>query len=189
MTRRALIPIAAFCLLGFLAPAAAQTKEVTAVSLCGADECRPVRDQRLLPVLVEGVEQVAGPAERSAFYRVRVRVDAEDETIRFESVVLPGHDLLQGEQGNWMALSSFAGTAYRKLTDDMRPLPAAQMPLGVTDYPPEARVVEVVEAPPQREAGGKEAAAWASAAALAALGVAAVVLARRRRHPRGSEPA
>ena len=187
MTRRTLISIAVLSILGLIAPASALAKEVSAVTICGADECRPVRDQRLLPELAGGSAHSAGPAERSAFYRVRVRVDAGEKSFRFENVVLPDQDLLRGESGTWMELSRFAGIAYRKLTDDMKPLPAAQMPLGAGHDPPEARVVEVVEAPAPPARDGR--AAWPVAAALAALVVCAGLLARRGRHPRGPQPA
>jgi hypothetical protein len=118
-------------LLIISAPAAtAAAKEPVRAKVCGANDCREVKDRQALLALVEGGAPTDPPGAGAPRYRARVTVRAEDERFTFPLVIVPSEGLLRGgteaEGYTWMPVSDYAVRQYRRITRGLEPfVPAA----------------------------------------------------------------
>jgi hypothetical protein len=176
-----------FALVGEVA-----AKEVVSAKVCGASDCRVVKDRGALLALHEGGAPTDPPAAGS-FFRAELTVRGDGERITFPVALVPDAGLVRGgteaEGYTWMPVSDRAVREIREVTAGLEPFPATR--LAGLDAPglPEARVDQVV-LPPATESrpdGGLHLWPWL-AGALAALG-AAVLVRRWRRSPGSPEPA
>lgn len=167
-------------------PAAA--KEIDTISICGADGCRAVTDERLLALLAEGGLPHRAPAERAEHFVARVRIVHEGaEAYRFETIVVPDAGLVRGEDGHWNELSYAAQDAYAKLTRGREPLPPSAMPAdpvadsaaAATDAAPAA----ARPGPAAASGDGSSGLPWPWLAAAAAVALAGGLVLVRRRTP------
>jgi hypothetical protein len=174
---------------------AAEAKKVVSAKVCGASDCKTVKDRDALVALTEG----GGPTEppsASPFYRVELTVRGDGELFRFPVVIVPDAGVMRGgnevEGYTWMPVSAKAVGEYRRMTRGLDPLPAAKL-AGLDVRPPEARIDEVVLPPSEPESGGGGAPAWPWIVfGLAGLGLVAIAAARLRRpspSPAPPEPA
>jgi hypothetical protein len=176
-------------LLGAVVPAAAQAKEVTAAHICGADGCERVRDEQTLHLLLQGGPPTDAPGREHPFFAVRLTVDVEQEKpMRLNSIVVPRHGLMQGDDGTWMTLPAATERVLRRLTAGRPPRPAAEMPAGRRLETPEARVVETYISPAALAGDGGSAFPWeivlAGVAAVVAVAAGLGARAQLRRRPR-----
>jgi hypothetical protein len=166
----------------------AEAKKPVSAKVCGASDCKTVKDRDALLALIEG----GGPTEpprASPFYRVDLTVRGDGELFTFPVVVVPEAGLLRGgteaEGYTWMPVSAKAVREYRRITRGLEPVPAAKL-AGLDVRPPEARVDEVVLPPAEPDPGGGGAPVWPWIVfGLPALGLLALAVARLRR-PRPS---
>jgi MYXO-CTERM domain-containing protein len=173
----------------------AAAKEVVSAKVCGASECRTVKDRDALLALHEGGAPTDPPDAAAAFYRAELTVRGDGEWIRFPIALVPSAGLVRGgteEEGyTWMPVSARAVREFRGFTAGLVPFPATRLTGLDASGLREARVDEVVPPPPSAAASRSDGAGplwpWL-AGALAALGVAAI-LRRRRASPGSPEPA
>jgi hypothetical protein len=132
----------------FLAGEAA-AKEVIAAKVCGASDCRDVRDKKSLLALHEGGPPTDPPDKASPFFRAELTVKGEgNDRFNFEVVLAPRLGLVRGDNGDgtfaWMPVSDTAIIQFRRMTRGLEPIAAARLHgLGPVKLP-EARVDEVV---------------------------------------------
>jgi hypothetical protein len=184
--RRAVVALIAALAL----PAAAGAKEVTAVTVCGADACTRATDHASRDAFMHAggvAEEAPGTPQRS--YRLRVSVD-EPGAGHVEDWIaywLPDAGLLASRDESTGSLV-FTGVDA-PLADVLRRAARgheARPPRRFVRHEPVARVVEVVEPPAPRPVaadtgGGAPSLAWAGVVgAVVLLGAAGVARVRRR---------
>jgi hypothetical protein len=160
-------------LLSLILAAQATAKEVVAAKVCGASDCREVRDERALMAMTEGGPPT-DPPKASGFYRadLTVKVD-QGETDTFRTHLVPAAGMIRGEDGTWMPVSDQAAAEFRRITRGLEAIPAARFGALKSPPLPEARVDEVVEASPQPAAAASgDAPVWPWIAG----GVAALII-------------
>ena len=192
MTRRLAI---ATVLVALALPAEALAKEPVKATVCGADGCATSEDKDAILPLVEGGPPAATPPTAGApAYRVRltIAVDAgrgggRRETDTFATWMVPTLGLIRGSEGTWMTLPAATLAALRRVAGDIRPFPAARLPLGGSGdngASPSPTVAPPPKAVPARSTGADRTLFGGIAGGvLAALACAAVAItvARRRR--------
>jgi hypothetical protein len=166
----------------------AAAKEVVAAKVCGASDCREVKDERALAAFHEGGPPTDPPDEASGWYRADVTVKADRENFTFAITIVPHAGLIRGEDGGWMPVSDTAVAQFRRVTRSLEAFPAAKL-TGLDEQLPQARVDQVFD--PARESGaasegGSPAWPWIAGAALLLGGLALLLLPRLRRGPGGS---
>jgi hypothetical protein len=191
-------------ILGVLAvPAAAQAKEISKVSVCGADSQCTTYDQsdfRSLMFLAEDAGPTDPPAAAAAWYRVRFTVDEREHGGGYDSwtvAYVPSTDSLRirGEGGGfeWVALNPRAAAVLERAVRNLPAFPKDRL-RGLHVEAPGAQVDEVLTPSPQldatRDRGASGATPWgwiAGGVLVAALVLATVAWSlRRRRHAQGT---
>jgi hypothetical protein len=156
---------------------AASAKEIVALKVCGASDCRATTDPQLIQA-VESSNESVPPGAKAPWYRVEARMRIEgaaDE--HFTLAFAPRLRMLRGgEPGSWywMLLSKEDAAAFGELTRDLGALPASR--LRGTGPP-------IAERKEPRADAGEDGGLPVSLAGLALavpLGGAALVLLRRR---------
>jgi hypothetical protein len=136
-----------------------------------------------------------GPA-----YRVRVTMSADGgpgSAHSFTTWMSPALRLVRGSEGTWMTLPAATLAALRRVAGDIRPYPAARLPLDRPSAASGGSLPPRIYAPARQGApagGPARGAGWmvggASAiAALAALAGAGLLVVRRRRGDPPGQPA
>lgn len=173
-----------------LTPSTAWAKEIAGVSVCAADGCQEVTDQKAWPLLVEGGPGTNAPARPLEHFTVHVRVLAEEEeTVEWSYVAVPSRGLMQAEDGSWMTMTPSTRKALLGLTQGRVPLDPGQMPPG-KDLP--APRVDEVFSPAETAAaasGSGHASPWPWLGGAALVAVLLVVVVRYRRRSDGAAPA
>jgi hypothetical protein len=175
--------------------ATAAAKEVVAAKVCGASDCRDVKNRDALTALAEGGPPTDPPAA-APYYRVTLTVLGDGERFRWPIVVVPSEGLIRG--GNevdgytWMPVSKQVVGELRGMTQGLEPVPAANLD-GLDVKLPGAQVDQVVVIGDEPEgSGGDGAPLWPwlvfGPAALGLI-VLAVVRFRRRPRPGPAQPA
>jgi hypothetical protein len=194
-------------LAGFLMPAGAAAKGVSAAKVCGAQECVRVNDDELALALGAGGPPASGPERGLPWYRTTLTITVRDPNAlapadrervvqHFTTAAVPRARLLRGEDGTWMTMSAESVAAYAELTAGIRPRPARTLPdVGPDAALPEARVDEVVKPPPAARPAADPAdedssdwLAWLAGALLAATGVGWLIRRAPRRPRRDESP-
>jgi hypothetical protein len=168
-----------------LVPAgAAAAKEPVKAKVCGASECRTVKDRDALMAITEGGPPTDPPKHGAEWYSVLMTIQiGDDEFDHFRSAIVPSLGLLRGSDPSegfvFMPATDRAAREYRRVTHGLAPFPADTLK-GVGT--PKVRVDEVVLPTEQpHEDGGSSPLPWiAGGVALLALGG---VLIRRRGLP------
>lgn len=178
MRRPLLFAIA--CAAVLLAPSTASAKEIAGVSVCAADGCQEVTDQKAWPLLAEGGPGTGAPARPLEHFTVRISVLAEgDETVEWSYVAVPSRGLLQAEDGSWMTMVPATRKALLGLTQGRVALEPGQMPPG-KDLP--TPIVDEIFSPAETAAAPADDGSpwpWLGGTAVVAM-VLGVVLWRRR---------
>ncbi|HMJ37350.1 MAG TPA: hypothetical protein VK501_25825 [Baekduia sp.] len=178
-----------------LTAAPAGAKGLTGVSVCGADGCTSHSgDPGSLAPLLDGGALVADPG-RAPFVRIKEHLGDGGKTFGTSTLIyVPRWGLWRNEEGSWLRPYPDAATLLRRLTRDVRPLPAKALKPHKTSGPPvpEARPW-VAPAPAAAVAGlgddgGPSGVLLAAAGAAVALALTAVAL-WRRRHGASGRPA
>jgi hypothetical protein len=164
-----------------LAPAgAAVAKEPVKAKVCGASECRTVKDRDALMTLTEGGPPTDPPDRGAGWYSVRMTIAIDrGRHDQFSLAIVPGLGLLRGSDGTegyaWMPATPTAVREYRRITRGLEPKPAGAL-RGVGR--PHARVDEVVLPPAEAEAeadGGSSPLPWI-AGGVVLLGLAGALI-------------
>jgi hypothetical protein len=200
MTRRLAI---ATLFVALALPAEALAKEPVKATVCGADGCATSEDKDAILPLVEGGPPVATPPTAGApAYRVRLTIAVDDgpgggrrETDTFATWMVPTLGLIRGSEGTWLTLPATTLAALRRVAGDIRPFPAARLPLGgggENGASPSPAVAPAPKPAPAASAGAD----WTllggiAGGVLAALAcaAAATAVARRRRGGPPTQPA
>jgi hypothetical protein len=145
--------------LSSILAAQAMAKEVVSAKVCGASDCREVKDERSLMALQEGGPPTDPPKGASAFYRAELTVtgDGEDR-FKFDVGLVPRAGQLRGTNDDgtftWMPVSDAAVAQFRRMTRGLEPIAAGKLDgLGAPKLP-QARVDEVVVVGDSGAAGG-----------------------------------
>jgi len=177
--RTAMMLVAAALPLATAGDAAA--KELLSAKLCGASECREVKDRSDLMALHEGGAPTDPPEQPSGWFSARLVVRGEgDDRFRFTIALVPEAGLVRGSNDDgtftWMPVSERALAVHRKLTRGLEPRKPASL-AGLDAEPPAARVSEVVvfddSRPGPADRGSGSSLPWILGA-LVVLGLAAV---------------
>jgi hypothetical protein len=160
----------------------AAAKKVVSAKVCGASDCRTVKDHEALLALSEGGTPTDPPGA-VAFYRVQLTGVGDGERFSFPIVIAPDAGLMRGgteaEGYTWMPVSDRAVREFREITRGLEPVPPTKL-AGLD--PPEARVDEVVLPPATDPAPADGAPVWPWVlGAVAALGLVVLLLRWRRR--------
>jgi hypothetical protein len=184
MTAR--IALTSALLLLFAAPASA--KELSKVTVCGADGCVD-RTARATHAVAEG-GPLGDPLRRPVpFFVIRIGFGEEPGGRIVHRVAMrwfPASETLYGADGKWMNALPHTQRALRRLTRGVEPRPAGKLPPpgkplsdGVTGQLP-PRTIAPPPAEEERGGGGPSAALVAAPAALL-VGLVALGARRRRR--------
>jgi hypothetical protein len=116
----------------WLVPAGVATaKKPVAAKVCGASECRTVKDHDTLMALTEGGPPAGPPRSGAPWYTVRTIIEIGPDTRdHFDSAIVPSVGLLRGRDGSgyaWMPVSAAARSVYRRVTLGLAPFPAASL--------------------------------------------------------------
>jgi hypothetical protein len=168
--------------------ASASAKEPVAAEICGASDCRVVKDREALMAIAEGDALVSAPRKASPFYTVRMTVKAERERHTFRFVIVPAAGLLRGEDEDgsftWTSVSEGAAAQQRAMTRGLKPFPAAKLEGVDPKATGDANVDEVIRPPEEdedaRAAGSAPVWPWIPAGLLV-VGLGAFFLLRHRR--------
>jgi hypothetical protein len=179
--------------LSLILAAEATAKEVVAAKVCGASDCREVRDEKSLLALHEGGPPADPPDKASAFYRAELTVKGDgNDRFTFELVLVPNAGMVRGDNDDgsfaWMPVSDTAVAQFRRMTRGLKPIAARKLNgLGPVELP-EARVDEVVVIAEDSSTGASgEALVWPwIAGGLAALIVLGLALTWRGRGAPGA---
>jgi MYXO-CTERM domain-containing protein len=133
---RRLIVLTTFVALGV--PAAALAKEPVKATVCGANGCASSTDKAAILPLVEGGPPAAKqPTAGAPAYRVRLTISVDDgsraqhrKTDTFTNWMSPTLRLVRGSEGTWMTMTAPTLAALRDVAREIRPFPAARVPLG-----------------------------------------------------------
>jgi hypothetical protein len=190
MTRR-LALVTSFLALAM--PASAFAKEPVKATVCGANGCASSEDKdAILPLVEGGPPATKLPTAGAPAYRVRLTISVDDgsghgRTDTFTNWMSPALGLVRGSEGTWITMPAATLAALRRVARDIRPFPAARLPLGGRLGDLESGVVRApVHAPaPALAADPTSGTDWTliggiAGGVLAALAGAAVVIARRR---------
>jgi hypothetical protein len=146
--------------------AQATAKEVVAAKVCGASDCREVKDQKSLMALHEGGPPTDPPRKASAFYRAELTIKGDGhDNITFEVLLVPRAGMVRGANDDgtfyWMPVSDAAVRQFRRITRGLEPIAAEKLDgLGPVELP-QARVDEVVVIPEDSSAvASGEAPVW-----------------------------
>jgi hypothetical protein len=133
---RRLVVLTTFVALGV--PAAALAKEPVKATVCGANGCASSQDKDAILPLVEGGPPVTEqPTAGAPAYRVRLTISVDDgsraqhrKTDTFTNWMSPTLRLVRGSEGTWMTMTAPTLAALRDVAREIRPFPAARLPLG-----------------------------------------------------------
>ena len=188
-TKLVLLAIAAVA----LGPAAtASAKEIDKVKVCGLDGCHDVTDRTSMAI-TDGGPPTGWPDEATPFYRVKISIKAEGETVPGWSFLwVPAAEVIGQEDGTWTNPPSTTVDDLKAATRGIEPRPASKLVLP--EPTPEATPVGAsapVTPPDDGGGGGPPTAVWVLIAAgalglIAALGRFTVSALGRRG---GSAPA
>ena len=174
--------------LSFILAAQAVAMEVVAAKVCGASDCREVKDGSSLLALQAGGVPTDPPAKASAFYRAELTVSGDGgERFRFEVALVPKAGMVLGTNDdgtfNWMPVSDAAVARFRRMTRGLEPIAAKKLDGLDPSDAPQARVDEVVSFPQDAgTAAGGDAPVWPwVAGGAAALLIVALALGSRLR--------
>jgi hypothetical protein len=168
--------------------ASASAKEIVAAEICGASDCRVVKDRDALMAIAEGGPIVSAPRKGAPFYTVRMTVKAERERHTFPLVIVPAAGLLRGEDEDgsftWTSVSDGSVAQQRALTRGLKPFPAAKLEGVDPNATGDANVDEVILPPGEdedaRAAGSAPVWPWIPAGLLV-VGLGGFFLLRHRR--------
>jgi len=174
-----------------LSPAGALAKEPVSAKVCGASDCRTVKDRQALMALIEGGGPTDPPKDAAGWYEVVMTIEGDQgRHDTFPLAIVPSEGLMRGgdaEAGyNWMSVTSAGAREYRRVTRGIAPFSARSLEgLGR----PQAQVDEVVLPPaePKAEGGGSSPLPWI-AGGLLSVGLAGAVLRWRGLPVRRSQP-
>ena len=145
-----------------LGPAAtASAKEISKVTVCGADGCRDVTDQATMAV-TDGGPPTAWPDEKSPFYRVRISVTGEDgETVPgWTFLWVPAAQKIKFEDETWGNPPSTTIDELTALTRKIEPLPASKLVLPAPAKPAEVLSPADDKPAPARDSDGLPTIVW-----------------------------
>jgi hypothetical protein len=177
-------PLIAVVAAAALVPAAATAKNLQAMRICGADACIDVPKDQLDIGLVEGGSTAMAPDRAEPWYRVRVTVGGGGGHDSWQLAALPRSGYFSTGRGaahSWISMPTATAAAYRRLTRELRPIPAAQLPLRVAASGPSDRAAPV--APADDQGGGHGIAVAGVIGGAVLLGAVALKAWRRRRPP------
>lgn len=182
MSRIALLAITAALLI--LAPQAA-AKAITNAKVCGAGECRDVKDRTLLFAMPDSGDPTQPPRNPSGgWYRTTFEIDAEGHHERFTVAAIPGAGYVRASDQStgryiWMPMTDDAADAYRQVVRGLEPRPLSSL-RGLDQG-------TVAPAPAPDPAGGFPW-GWIAGALGATVLAAAGLVARRRREAAPKRP-
>jgi hypothetical protein len=166
----------------------AAAKEIVGAKVCGASDCRQVKDERALAAFHEGGPPTDPPDEASPWYRAEVTGKADRERFTFAITLVPDAGLIRDEAGGWAPVSDAAVAQFRRVTRTLEPFPAVKLD-GLHAKLPEARVDQVfnpaADSSPASD-GGAAAWPWIVGAAALLAGLAWLLVSRLRRGPGGA---
>ena len=175
-------------------PADALAKEPVKATVCGANGCASSGDKDAILPLVEGGPPASRlPTSGAPAYRVRLTIAAGPDasgtrrrTFTFTNWMSPQLGLIRGAEGTWMTMPATTLAALRRVARDIRPFPAARLPLGGRLVGPEGGAPLQSSAPEPARTPASGGTDWRLAGGLAAgvlamLAVAALAIAHRRR--------
>ena len=157
-----------------LGPAAtASAKEISKVTVCGADGCQDKTDQATMAV-TDGGPPTAWPDDKTPFYRVKISVKGpEGEHVPGWSFVwVPAAQVIKQEDGTWSNPPSTTVDELNALTRKIEPLPASKLALPEPVEP--AEIVAPAQAPASPGDDGLPTAVWVFIV-VGALGLAAAL--------------
>jgi hypothetical protein len=179
------VPVLVLCAAVLALPSGAAAKEITAVSVCGADGCTRVTDHAALQAFMNagGLAEEA-PARPQRSYLVRVTVDEPGSGAgqAWTSRWLPDAGLLASSDESTGLLFTKVEPALERVLRRAAGGHAARPPRRFVRRLPEARVDEVVRPPAPATAdsgGGGPSLAWAGLGAVLVLAAGAVRVLRR----------
>jgi hypothetical protein len=198
---RRLVVLTTFVALGV--PAAALAKEPVKVTVCGASGCASSQDKDAILPLVEGGPPTTQPPKAGApAYRVRLTISLDDgsaaqhgKTDTFTNWMSPTLRLVRGSEGTWMRMTAPTLAALRDIAREIRPFPAARVPLGGRragtggDPLPPHTYAPALERTPAPSADSDWAVIGGIAAGAFAALAAGVIVRRRRPRPTMHSPA
>jgi hypothetical protein len=168
--------------------ATAAAKEVVAAKVCGASDCRDVKDRDALAGLAEGGMPTDPPAA-APYYRMTLTIQGDGELVRWAVVVVPSEGVMRGgteaEGYTWMPMPRQSIRTIRRVTEGLDPAPAAKLG-GLDVKPPGAQVDQVVVIGDEPEGSGGDGAPlwpWLVFGSVG-LGLVALAVVRFRRRPR-----
>ena len=155
--------------------AAASAKEISKVSVCGADGCHDKTDQATMAV-TDGGPPTGWPDTKTAFYRVKISVKGEDgQTVPGWTVLwVPAAQKVKFEDGTWGNPPSTTMDELGKLTRGIDPLPAARLKLPAPAQPAEVVAPPPAPAAPAGDGDGLPTTVWVFIVA-GVLGIGAVL--------------
>ena len=160
-----------------LGPAAtASAKEISKVTVCGADGCQDVTDRATMAV-TDGGPPTAWPDEKSPFYRVKISVTGEDgETVPgWTFLWVPAAQKVKFEDETWGNPPSTTIDELTALTRRIEPLPASKLVLPAPAKPAEVlSPADAKPAPARDSADGLPTIVWVFLV-TGALGLAALL--------------
>ena len=173
-----------------LVPAgAALAKEPVKAKVCGASDCRTIKDRDALMALSEGGPPTDPPDRGAPWYSVRTTIAVgPGQRDSFSSAIVPSAGLMRGADASegfvWMPATPRGARVSRRVTRGLEPFPAATLK-GVGA--PKARVDEVVlpAAEPDQD-GGSSPLPWI-AGGVVLLGLAGVLIRRRLPWPKPAQ--
>jgi hypothetical protein len=119
-------------------PTAALAKEPVKATVCGANGCASSEDKNAILPLVEGGPPASKlPKAGAPAYRVRLTISVDDrsraqrrKTDTFTNWMSPTLRLVRGSEGTWMTMPATTLAALRHVAREIRPFPAARLPLS-----------------------------------------------------------
>jgi hypothetical protein len=172
------------------APASAGAKGLVSLAVCGTNGCHTTRDRSRLEPLMNAIPQ-AEPGRLGPFYKLRLGIGEPGQkgTVgHVESQWIPSLGLIRGQDGplaGYTLPQHATARLLRRMSAGLHAFPAAK--LHRVGDPNDARVTEVVAAPPSSssgDGGDGDGSGWAWALlAIVPAGAAFWMLRRRRGTP------
>jgi hypothetical protein len=166
-------------------PASAGAKGLVALSVCGTDGCHTTRDKSQLRLAMNATPQ-AEPDRVGAFFKLRLTIGepGHKETLgHIDSQWIPSLGLIRGKDGplaGYTLPRPRTARMLRRMSAGLDAFPAGK--LRRIGDPNDARVSEVVAAPPSSDrSGGGSGGGWAWSLLALAPAAAAFWIVRRRR--------